>query len=68
MVSCIAAIAGSPFDVIKTRTQAGLIDDSIGLALQRIVREEGYMALFRGIRPRITRLGVGTGEFHSIAA
>jgi hypothetical protein len=62
LVSGVAAIAGSPFDVAKTRIQAGLLDAQGGYALRTIVREEGFFALFKGVRPKVARITLGAGR------
>ena len=62
----LAALATSPFDVLKTRKQALLMSGSIGgtesgsvgtfAVLREIVRNEGVSALYAGLVPRITKI------------
>lgn len=58
---CAGAISGScsagvvtPCDVVKTRLQVvGSTYKGVGDAFSRIIREEGYQALFKGYQPRM---------------
>jgi solute carrier family 25 aspartate/glutamate transporter 12/13 len=58
---CAGAISGScsagvvtPCDVVKTRLQVvGSTYKGVGDAFSRIIREEGYKALFKGYQPRM---------------
>ena len=56
----------TPLDVVKSRMQAeGLVSEpayrSVGQSLGKVAREEGLLALWRGLGPRVFRLGVGGG-------
>jgi solute carrier family 25 S-adenosylmethionine transporter 26 len=70
---CAAAVT-TPLDVIKTRLmtqQAGLTATSATHkpyrnatdAFRRIIAEEGWQALFLGLRPRITWISIGGALF-----
>lgn len=62
-----AALLTSPFDVLKTRQQSLLMSSTIGRAtssipmLLKIVRTEGYSALFAGILPRMAKIAPACG-------
>jgi len=61
-----AALATSPFDVLKTRRQALLMSPSPQgrstlTLLHRIVRTEGLPVLFAGILPRIAKIAPACG-------
>lgn len=62
----VAALFTSPFDVLKTRKQAYLQTKSSGsmstLAVSiRVVRAEGYQALFAGLTPRLAKIAPACG-------
>ncbi|KAI9342884.1 mitochondrial carrier domain-containing protein [Obelidium mucronatum] len=60
----IAAAATTPLDVVKTRIM--LSQDthiSIPASFSKIVREEGYTALFKGIGPRVFWISLGGSVF-----
>ncbi|KAI0815198.1 mitochondrial carrier [Irpex lacteus] len=67
----LAALATSPFDVLKTRKQALLMSGSLGgsgttavgtfAVLREIVRNEGISALYAGLVPRITKIAPACG-------
>ena len=50
------AAISTPFDVIKTRIQAGVPGNVIGVA-QETMAKEGPSALFRGVLPRVAAIG-----------
>jgi len=63
--ACIGPVATGPFDVIKTRLMAqsksggdirykGFLD-----ALVKIPREEGFLAMYKGLLPRLMRIPPG---------
>ncbi|KAJ3071032.1 hypothetical protein HDU98_005918 [Podochytrium sp. JEL0797] len=64
----IAAAVTTPLDVVKTRimlsqnTSANTYN-SIPGSFSKIVREEGYSALFKGIGPRVTWISIGGAVF-----
>jgi len=51
-----SAAISTPFDVIKTRIQAGVPGGVIGV-FSSTVRNEGYKALVKGLGPRIVAIG-----------
>lgn len=60
-----AALLTSPFDVLKTRRQAMIVPGShtsstLAIAT-RIVRDEGYNALFTGLTPRLAKIAPACG-------
>mmetsp|Transcript_1602 Transcript_1602/g.3941 ORF Transcript_1602/g.3941 Transcript_1602/m.3941 type:complete len:211 (-) Transcript_1602:262-894(-) len=60
----IAAAATTPLDVLKTRLmlgtdRAGVPYKSAVDVLQRTIQEEGYLALFHGIQPRVMWISIG---------
>ena len=63
----ISAALTTPLDVAKTRTM--LSDGQLGLGsvLSKIVRTEGYGALFHGIAPRVTWISVGGAVFFGVS-
>ena len=57
-----AAILGSPFDVVKSRIQSGEAEyRSLRQSFSRILSEEGFLTLFRGLSVKMFRIAVGTG-------
>jgi hypothetical protein len=48
----LAAIATTPFDVMKTRTMTAGMPHTMGTIMVAIVRDEGLLALFKGAIPR----------------
>lgn len=58
-------VAAWPFEVVKSRVQADTVREyhrmSVTTILARIVREEGFRALFRGILPGLSRSFVSNG-------
>lgn len=58
-------ILNTPFDVVKTRIQNQLPGSVkynwVIPSLGRIVREEGFSALYKGFLPKVLRLGPGGG-------
>jgi len=60
----LGVICNTPFDVVKSRMQditqkvpyTGIIS-----SLRRIVDQEGLPALYKGLKPRVFRLGLGGG-------
>jgi solute carrier family 25 protein 39/40 len=61
-----SALLTSPFDVLKTRRQALLMSSEHRMMgtmplLLRIVRTEGYPALFTGLKPRIAKIAPACG-------
>lgn len=64
-----AALATSPFDVLKTRRQALVMSGDAGIVksvgivsvLKEIVRTEGVSALYAGIMPRIAKIAPACG-------
>lgn len=66
-----AAGLTTPFDVAKTRIMLGKGVDGIvytGMVhtLRRIAAEEGYKALFSGLVPRVTWIGIGGFVFFGV--
>ncbi|KAJ3298982.1 solute carrier family 25, member 26 [Rhizoclosmatium globosum] len=64
----IAAAVTTPLDVVKTRIMLSKNNgansyNSIPGSFSKIVREEGYSALFRGIGPRVGWISVGGAVF-----
>jgi len=62
----MAAILTSPFDVIKTRRQAFITAQSSATVntfsvAAKIVRSEGYQALFAGLTPRLAKIAPACG-------
>lgn len=62
----IASIANIPFDVAKSRIQGpqpvdGRIYHTTWQAISLIYRNEGFVALYRGLLPKVMRLGPGGG-------
>jgi len=54
MSGAIAAAATTPFDVIKTRMMTGtLASVSMIAAANEIITKESFLALFRGVVPRM---------------
>ncbi|GMM34958.1 mitochondrial 2-oxodicarboxylate carrier [Saccharomycopsis crataegensis] len=65
---CVGTILNIPFDVVKTRIQNQVKTEGVkpkyvwtlpGLAI--VYREEGPRALFKGLLPKVLRLGPGGG-------
>ncbi|XP_003374481.1 coatomer subunit beta [Trichinella spiralis] len=60
---CLACIGNTPFDVAKSRIQASIQTRakyrSCLQSIAVIYREEGLLALYRGLLPKIMRLGPG---------
>eukprot|EP00798_Chlamydomonas_sp_ICE-L_P031051 gene31051-7144_t len=63
LVGMGATVFNAPFDVVKSRVQAQLPGKvkygATWPSLATIVREEGFMALYRGFLPKAMRLGLG---------
>jgi solute carrier family 25 2-oxodicarboxylate transporter 21 len=64
----LATLANTPFDVVKSRMQNQLKEEGGSLkykwtlpSLTTILNEEGWGALYKGIGPRLVRLGPGGG-------
>ena len=64
----LATLANTPFDVVKSRMQNQLV--SAGTvskyswtvpSMVTVYSEEGFKALYKGIGPRLVRLGPGGG-------
>eukprot|EP00485_Elphidium_margaritaceum_P005360 CAMPEP_0202709016 /NCGR_PEP_ID=MMETSP1385-20130828/21157_1 /ASSEMBLY_ACC=CAM_ASM_000861 /TAXON_ID=933848 /ORGANISM="Elphidium margaritaceum" /LENGTH=75 /DNA_ID=CAMNT_0049368155 /DNA_START=85 /DNA_END=309 /DNA_ORIENTATION=- len=60
----IATCFNAPFDVVKSRFQQQRIDDvdrhkSTLATLSRIYKHEGINGCYRGIQPKILRMGIG---------
>jgi solute carrier family 25 S-adenosylmethionine transporter 26 len=59
----------TPLDVAKTRVMLQEAEGSLPVVVARIAREEGMMALFRGVGPRVLFLSTGgfvfIGAFHA---
>mmetsp|Transcript_32606 Transcript_32606/g.74505 ORF Transcript_32606/g.74505 Transcript_32606/m.74505 type:complete len:302 (+) Transcript_32606:26-931(+) len=65
ITGCIGAFIGCPIDVVKTRIEA---QDSVGKpkeytgtvqAAVKIVKEEGFLALYKGLSPRMMKITLG---------
>lgn len=68
-----AALATSPFDVLKTRRQALVMSGAVGTSasgsqavgmasvLKEIIAREGVSALYAGIMPRIVKIAPACG-------
>uniref|UniRef100_A0A5S6R0L4 Mitochondrial 2-oxodicarboxylate carrier n=1 Tax=Trichuris muris TaxID=70415 RepID=A0A5S6R0L4_TRIMR len=57
-----ACLGNTPFDVVKSRIQAGGLNGKYKTCLQSIAtvyREEGFRALYKGLVPKVMRLGPG---------
>jgi solute carrier family 25 S-adenosylmethionine transporter 26 len=66
----LAGAVTTPLDVVKTRlmTQGGMSGDTryykgVTDCVTRTVAEEGWIALLKGIGPRVTFIGLGGGVF-----
>ncbi|KAF8926428.1 mitochondrial carrier domain-containing protein [Dissophora ornata] len=61
----LGTLVNTPFDVVKSRIQNQRKDNvRYGFALPsvaRIYREEGFRALYKGLAPKLVRLGPGGG-------
>jgi solute carrier family 25 2-oxodicarboxylate transporter 21 len=62
----LGVLFATPFDVVKSRMQNQLADSAKVYhytlpSLVHILRTEGFGALYKGIGPRIVRLGPGGG-------
>lgn len=60
----LGVMLNTPFDVVKTRMQdctQKVPYNGISPSLRRIATEEGVSALYKGIKPRVFRLGLGGG-------
>lgn len=58
----VATVLSTPFDVCKTRQQVGHVrPQPMYQALPGLWRAEGFPALFKGLGPRLLRLGPGAG-------
>ena len=62
----LGVLFATPFDVVKSRMQNQLADSAVVYrytlpSLAHILRTEGFRALYKGIGPRIVRLGPGGG-------
>jgi len=60
----LACFVNIPFDVAKSRIQgpqpvAGIMYKGTFRSIFRVYREEGFKALYKGIVPKILRLGPG---------
>lgn len=52
----VAAVATTPFDVIKTQQQTGLVDQSVLATARSIVQRNGFSGLWAGVMPRLMRI------------
>lgn len=52
----VAAVATTPFDVIKTQQQTGLVDQSVLATARSIVQRNGFGGLWAGVMPRLMRI------------
>jgi solute carrier family 25, member 39/40 len=52
----IAAIATTPFDVIKTQQQTGAVQQSLAETARSIVSRNGFAGLWAGVLPRLLRV------------
>lgn len=63
--SCLGTLLNTPFDVVKSRMQnqrAGSTKYTWTLpSLKTVLQEEGFRALYKGLGPRLVRLGPGGG-------
>jgi len=66
--SCVGTLCNTPFDVVKSRMQLQVPVPGEGLkyrnslqAISVVAREEGTAALYKGLGPRLVRLGPGGG-------
>ncbi|KAI8613760.1 S-adenosylmethionine transporter [Chytriomyces sp. MP71] len=66
----VAAAVTTPLDVVKTRIMLSVKGiggvreyNSIPASFSKIVREEGFSALFKGIGPRVTWISIGGAVF-----
>lgn len=62
----IASIANIPFDVAKSRIQgpqpaSGRKYNGCWQSIKLVYAEEGFLALYRGLVPKVMRLGPGGG-------
>ena len=60
MTGGIATLAGAPFDIVKTRMQAGEASGSVLQAIRNIIQTEGTSALYRGAGTKLLRVTIGT--------
>ena len=60
LAGLISAAANNPLDVLKTQMQARSYD-SFWSCLRQIVKEEGYLYLYRGMGARLMRVVPGQG-------
>lgn len=59
-------ILNTPFDVVKSRIQAGSTQYRWTYpSILKVAREEGFSALYKGFIPKVLRLGPGGGYFIS---
>jgi solute carrier family 25 2-oxodicarboxylate transporter 21 len=63
----VGTILNTPFDVVKTRMQNRNFLHSDGkppwalMAMRKVARNVGYLALYKGFGPKVLRLGPGGG-------
>ncbi|RPA98661.1 mitochondrial carrier [Choiromyces venosus 120613-1] len=60
---CVAAVATTPLDVLKTRLMLAKKKEPVLSILRNIVKEEGTRGLFKGIGPRVIWISAGGAIF-----
>lgn len=67
VAGAFAGAATTPLDVVKTRLMTTSPGTYRGVmhCVQKTVSEEGALAMFKGIQPRVLWIGLGGGCFFS---
>ena len=63
----LAALATTPLDVVKTRLMTSPdVYRGVLQCVRKTIADEGALAMFKGVQPRVLWIGLGGGCFFSV--